>query len=101
MIDSERFDKRDIIEWEERTNDMKTWSNATKYFQKLVANKETYANLVGSTATKRSDERDGSKITRTLPDNTMGKGWHSSQESTFATNDNTTPQSKTGLLGLG
>ena len=59
MINSKRFDKWYIIEWEDRTQDMKTWSNATKYFKKLVASEEMYANLVGGTVTKRSDERDG------------------------------------------
>ena len=54
-----------------------------------------YADLVGGTATKRSDERDGGKITRTLRDNTKITGWHSIWESPFATCKNMTPRSKT------
>ena len=52
MIDIERFNKRVIIKWEDRTKDMRIWSNTTKHFLKLVASKERYARLVGGTAKK-------------------------------------------------
>ena len=52
MIDIERFNKRDIIKWEDRTKDMRIWSNTTKYILKLVASKERYARLVGGTVTE-------------------------------------------------
>ena len=69
MIDSKRFDKWNIIEWEDRTKATKTWSNETPYFQKLVASKERYASVVGGTAKKgcfksavRTDEHNKNKI---------------------------------------
>ena len=36
IIHNEMFDKRDIIDWEDRIKAHKTWPEAIKYFQKLV-----------------------------------------------------------------
>ena len=69
MIDSKMFDKRDIIDWEDRTKNKKTWSTAPSYFQKIVASEESYTRVVGGPektarfeSAARSDERNDNKI---------------------------------------
>ena len=52
MIDSGIFNKRDRIDWEDRTKNNKTWPKATKYFQKLVASKERYVSVTDVMANK-------------------------------------------------
>ena len=52
ILDRAMFDKRNIIEWEDRTKDMKTWALATKYFEQLVTSEERYTSMVGGTAKK-------------------------------------------------
>ena len=61
MIDSNMFNKQDIMNWEDRIK--------LKCLQKLVASKEKYASVVGGTANKarfesaaRMDERNNNKI---------------------------------------
>ena len=85
MIANRRFDKLDIINWRDITIDRRTWSEATKYSHKLVASEGTYENVVGSTARKRLDKRNIEKITGTLRVGITTTGWHSIQESPFAT----------------
>ena len=52
LIDRRMFDKKDIINWEDKIKANKTWIKAKKYFQKLVASEERYASVIGGTSQK-------------------------------------------------
>ena len=72
MIDSGIFNKRDRIDWEDRTKNNKTWPKATKYFQKLVTSKERYVGVVGGTAKKARFE--SAACTNKHDDNEINNG---------------------------
>ena len=50
MINSGMFEKRDIIEWEEVS--VKSWTQATFYFEARMDEEDTYMAVVGGTAKK-------------------------------------------------
>ena len=50
MIDSGMFDKNDIVEWE--NEDVKTWTNATFFFEACMEEEDIYTAVVGGTGKK-------------------------------------------------
>ena len=50
MIDSGMFETRDIIEWEDVG--VKSWTQATYYFEARMEEEDTYTSVVGGTAKK-------------------------------------------------